>query len=359
VGFLALLLSCVGTASAWPEAGERAAAREKARQMLQDDFERLNRGERTLAEVAERTLLLSDMRPPVLQSVLLDGAVRIFETAGLPDRAAEARRLLETVRTPFVDFGTNAVLKLGSFGELDFVRCPTGSVEIALENTGKRRARVTLTRPYWIMRYPLTRRQSALYPQLNPSTGLFGGQAYTDYVNLTCPMAAGLVRYFNEYFRGRLPEGWELRLPTLAEWDHAFHAGATDASDPFYDLYRSHWGDELDESLYYNMYQMGPQRVKPHNRWGLGDWCRLEKLCDTIDPARIVKGKEDNAKHYIVDAIPAPAPTDPRWSDTGPQAVALIRMPMHACWKASTLDYDNDWCPIRLVLAPKLSPSVP
>ena len=108
--------------------------REEARRLLAADFAALNRGTKTLAQVGDRARRLAETaETQELSETLLAGAVRLFERAGEGARAVEARQRLEDCRHPFRVSGDAAVLKLGAFGEIDFVRCPTGTVDLVLQ----------------------------------------------------------------------------------------------------------------------------------------------------------------------------------------------------------------------------------
>ena len=111
-----------------------SSPREEARRLLADDFAALNRGEKTLAEVGERARRLAETaETPELSETLLAGAVRLFERAGEAVQVVETRQRLADCRHPFQVAGDTAVLKLGAFGEIDFVRCPTGTVDLVLQ----------------------------------------------------------------------------------------------------------------------------------------------------------------------------------------------------------------------------------
>ncbi|MBI3191208.1 MAG: SUMF1/EgtB/PvdO family nonheme iron enzyme, partial [Pedosphaera parvula] len=83
-----------------------------------------------------------------------------------------------------------------------------------------------------------------------------------------------------ERVAGRLPDGWEYRLPTEAEWEYGCRAGTTS---------RLYYGDdpnysELDNYAWYNKNSGDTSHVvggKKPNAWGLHDmlgnvyeWCQ-------------------------------------------------------------------------------------
>ena len=170
-------------------------------------------------------------------------------------------------------------------------------------------------------------------------------------------MAEGLTEHFTRYFARALPTNAIIRLPTLAEWEHAYHAGATDPSDPFFDLRHVHQGDAVYQAIVYDYDRQEPQRTKRLNAWGIGDWCGQEKVLDTFDPATLVRDAvRGTPDFYLVQSLPdPPCATDPCFSYAGTNRVSLIRLPFWCRWKAASADFGEDWCPFRLVIGQKVA----
>ncbi|MCR5414714.1 MAG: protein kinase [Kiritimatiellae bacterium] len=260
----------------------------------------------------------------------------------------------------FTAEGGSARLDLGRNGSLDFALCPTGSVDMVTRFSGGAPVRVELTRPYWIMKWPLTRFQSAFYPPLYPPEGLPDDGRYDNYVCLNHLQVEGLVKFFNERLGHLLPEGYELRLPTLAEWERAFHADAAGADDPFSDLTALHINDAVHDAVYYDYNANAPQRQKAVNAWGIGDWCGQEHVADTFDPEELqAPDRAANPSFYLVNAIPSPPSLkDPCCRCASRERVHAIRMPGWVRWKVCPDSFAEDWAPLRLVIAPKLEEEV-
>ena len=280
-------------------------------------------------------------------------ALFLFWPHALREDAVEAEG---KASVPFSVDGTTAQLALGPFGNIDFVLCPTGHVDLVQDWRNGKTAPVELTRPYWIMKYPLTRRESALYPPLDPPPGVVDEEHFRNYVCLNRAQAEGLCAFFNRRFAEALPEGYEVRLPTLAEWEFAFHAGAADSEDPFFDLLHIHQQDAVYEAIYHDYDRGDKPRTKRLNAWGIGDWCGKEKVYDTFDPAELVAPeREEKPSFYQVRTLPSPqSTTDWVYRSDATNRVNLIRMPAWVRWEATTRDFAEDWCPIRLVIGPKL-----
>jgi hypothetical protein len=194
-----------------------------------------------------------------------------------------------------------------------------------------------------------------LYPPLDPPPGEVDEERCGNYVCLNRSQAEGLCEYFTKHFRDALPKGYVIRLPTLAEWEHAYHAGEKDPGSPFFDLLRITMNGEADRAVRYDYDRNQPQRKKAVNAWGIGDWCGQEKVYDTVNPSKIEVSPDDKGDFIQVRALPPLETTvDPCYTYKGSDAMTLIRMPFWARWKAARVGFDQDWCPIRLVIAPKI-----
>jgi formylglycine-generating enzyme required for sulfatase activity len=163
---------------------------------------------------------------------------------------------------------------------------PAGELE---RRPDEDQVRVTLTRGFWMGRHEVTQGQwkrvlGALPGELTAE--LPGGDEFP-VGNVNFAEAEAFCDRLTELGRrsGELPEGWEFRLPTEAQWEYACRAGTTTATA---------FGDQLGsvqanfQGQPYNGAEAGPslQRAAPvgsypANPWGLHDmhgnafeWCR-------------------------------------------------------------------------------------
>jgi sulfatase modifying factor 1 len=161
---------------------------------------------------------------------------------------------------------------------------------------------VTLTKGFWVGKYEATQGQwkgvvgklpGELTAELPDGDDYPVGNVNFAEAEDFCRKLTALGRRF-----GDLPEGWEFRLPTEAEWEYACRAGTTTAT-AFGDKLGS--GQANFKGKPYNGAEPGPSLGRaakvgsyPANAWGLHDmhgnsfeWCRdwyHAKLPGGVDP---------------------------------------------------------------------------
>jgi formylglycine-generating enzyme required for sulfatase activity len=192
---------------------------------------------------------------------------------------------------------------LRKFGGVECVWCPPGQFMMGSPDGEEGRCDdeaqhvVTLTRGFWMSSGQVTQAEYTAMLGVNPS--LFEG--------LDRPVEHVSWDEAVEYCRkltaklggdGLLPEGWEWRLPTEAEWEYAARAGTTCAR--YGDLFSIAWFDGNSGG------ESHPVKEKVPNAWG---------LCDMIG----------NVWEWCSDwhgKYPAVSVTDPTGSGSGPCRVS-------------------------------------
>lgn len=136
---------------------------------------------------------------------------------------------------------------------------------------------MTLTRPYWIGKYEIQQSEYGYIMEENPSR-FSGATNPVDSVswneaNQFCQRLTAIERQ-----AGRLPEGYEYRLPTEAEWEYAARAGTRtpffwgSSANPdlgnFKGVYPRDFNEDQDISGIYGSVKGGQYNPNP---WGLYD----------------------------------------------------------------------------------------
>ncbi|MGB4709821.1 MAG: SUMF1/EgtB/PvdO family nonheme iron enzyme [Fuerstiella sp.] len=156
--------------------------------------------------------------------------------------------------------------------EMPLCWCPAGEFKM-----GREQQPVTLTRGFWMGKYEVTQAQYEALIGDNPSENK--GESLP-VEKVAWNEAKKFCQKFTELERkaGRLPKGWEYRLPTEAQWEYACRAGTTLVWDDDKDLvYPSTFGNDLIELGDYAWYSENsdgtPHAVgqKKPNAWGLCD----------------------------------------------------------------------------------------
>jgi formylglycine-generating enzyme required for sulfatase activity len=191
---------------------------------------------------------------------------------------------------------------------IPFCWCPPGTFRMGSPPSEPERrpdedqVEVTLTRGFWMARFETTqgqwKRVVGELPGLLTAELPAGDDLPVGNVNFAEAEAFG--RKLTELGRraGDLPEGWEVRLPTEAQWEYACRAGTATAT-AFGDMLSSKQANFGGKP--YNGAEPGPALGRaapvgsyPANTWGLHDmhgntfeWCRdwyHPKLPGGVDP---------------------------------------------------------------------------
>lgn len=154
---------------------------------------------------------------------------------------------------------------------------------------GEDQVEVTLTSGFWMAKFEATQGQwkTAMSQLPGKLTAELPEEDDLPVGNVNFAEAEAFCRRLTELGRrsGEIPEGWEFRLPTEAQWEYACRAGTTTATS---------FGDKLSSKQAnfkgkpYNGAEPGPSLGRaakvgsyPANAWGLHDmhgntfeWCR-------------------------------------------------------------------------------------
>lgn len=210
--------------SAAPDFAALGAARGEVREMLSDDFRRLNGGSESLVALADRVADLAVSNSAAKTRVLQEGAFNMYRAAGELRRAAERR-------VPFwINLGTDA--------EFEFAACPAGSFTMGFQGDptdGAFRHTVNFMRPFWIARCQTTKRLYDTFRkvgEMNREDRAYGGMD-SPIGGLSRDAIDAFCAFLTRRNKDRIPDGYVFRLPTDAEWEYALNANCDDPEDSY------------------------------------------------------------------------------------------------------------------------------
>ena len=206
------------------------------------------------------------------------------------------------------------IVKIKDGIELEFIPCPAGTFTMGHSSDPDDiayRHNVTITRPFWMSKYPITVEQfGAFCPvddwEFKRQNGKQG--APTAPVCLMIQPVEDYLKWLNRRFTSALPKKCIFRLPTDAEWEYVLFANSTDANDP-YIRYRDGEKAALQEicgdlSKYFPYYPLRPVGTSgKSNAWDIHDMLGngAHYVLDTISSANTTNTKDSFARGFLQD----------------------------------------------------------
>ena len=282
---------------------------------------------------------------------------------------------------------------LGGGVTMEMVGCPAGTFMMGYdkEASGDHKPlnkphKVTITRPFWIAKYPLTPHMIealGICPEVSEHVkqeqeriwdGIGLRVPYNPLARAPMPafVQARIFRHLNEKIKNR-PQGYIFRCPTSAEWEYAVKA---DESDPTFvdanlsmtSVIHAIWGETVQAKRFLDEYThfrdhpqdnritwMMPLEYTKPNPWGLQALLVGRTfMLDSVDPDKIVKAGRGSLIHAIKDNARLSSPErDPVYvaALTSPDECRLARGSM----ALSNWDFpERGSCSVLVTLGPDL-----
>lgn len=240
--------------------------------------------------------------------------------------------------------GNKATLDLGEkYGKLEFVKCPAGKYNMYLSMNTLEKIPVKITRPFWIMKSIVTSKELIACPGC-PGAPCTPNRAHTDL----------FISYLQENYGDMFPKGYIIRLPSLAEFEYAYHANTHDRNDSYYGTPQKIQNENKD--LWKRMFAfdlLGEKKYEgPVNKWGLYNFGGRQRCLDVF-PLDLLKDKNVTVGDLYELERPNSDEDPLYWTDDENKLYASYFI----SWRRWTVysNKRNDWgSAFRLVIGPDL-----
>ena len=188
---------------------------------------------------------------------------------------------------------------------VDFAFCPCPAGTNALNKIS-----IAVTRPYWLGEAPVTWRQWRAVRGENYEGG-WNGRGGAPATYLTYDEASSFCARLTRRFAKDLPKGYEIRLPTVAEWRLAYQVGQTVTNQTEGDTYAARRA--RCEIGWFGQGANGQWETSNMKRYFEDRNRKVQLVSETWPdfPPRQIDSKESNWLRYSSKFVPVPAKLKP------------------------------------------------
>ena len=188
---------------------------------------------------------------------------------------------------------------------VDFAFCPCPAGTNALNKIS-----IAVTRPYWLGEAPVTWRQWRTVRGENYEGG-WNGRGGAPATYLTYDEASSFCARLTRRFAKDLPKGYEIRLPTVAEWRLAYQVGQTVTNQTEGDTYAARRA--RCEIGWFGQGANGQWETSNMKRYFEDRNRKVQLVSETWPdfPPRQIDSKESNWLRYSSKFVPVPAKLKP------------------------------------------------
>lgn len=211
---------------------------------------------------------------------------RIAEIGTAAVTAAVEGSKEESVNEPppgckFITKGNEATLVFPNGVTMEFAKCPAGEFNMLYDYEKKLTTPVKITRPFWFSKTYLQGRHlhAAMPEKERYKKHKENVNCIEDSYDNIVGSNDSIVKRLNEDFGSFFPKGYVVRLPSIAEYEYAYHANTKDRNDPFYS--NNQW-DISEEQR--NVIISGKA-----NKWGICDMGMNSRFLDCVDPKEMLE----------------------------------------------------------------------
>lgn len=185
--------------------------------------------------------------------------------------------IITSGKSPFVIKGNKAMLTFPNGHVMEFIKCPAGKFNMVYDynQDNPKYFSAQITRAFWMSKKRLTLEEySFIFSERNRAKPPKGKEKSWYRIGSSESPLPRLMEMFGAF----IPKGYVFRLPSLAEFNYAYHANTKDRKDPYYHMTWLDIDKEVREKITKN---------EVLNKWGLEDMNTWNTYLDRFEEGDI------------------------------------------------------------------------